>query len=484
MACIKSFIGIFQSQKEKGDVMKRTPVVISAVLAACLFAACLFSPLADAQSLEPGPVSVYTNYLTLKSDLDSLAASYPGHAKVFSIGKSTLGNEMWGIEIGNFSDPGYGEMPCFYLDGTHHGNEQCSTEVTMLTARHLLENYGKDGQATRIVDGRQVLIVPIINPDGNILDLRYNAQAVDLNRNYPHEWGLSASNPGSAAGSEAETRANMKFMTNRNPDCYLSLHTGSYDLVRPLCDVGGEYRGFRPEPDAELYDNVCAKIEELIGMGYRGSSGTGESIAWAYGVKSVFSILMEVSTEQYAPVSVDDVRTALWDPVKVCLLLAENADRMCGRLSLENIDVAADGKGYGASFTVVNDVFGTAGGCTLRLAETGEEIYLGNMSAGESATVSFYSPSENPTLEMEYSRMRGMITGEEGDVSEIRVSDSYETASFIGGGAHADAKSADADAETGIYGWGDLGSSLLAAAALFLVITAIALTVQSVRKKK
>ena len=60
--------------------------------------------------------------------------------------------------------------------------------------------------------GVELWLVPTINPDGNALQQRHNANGVDLNRNFPHQWAPLAE-PGNwqyagpSAASESETAA-------------------------------------------------------------------------------------------------------------------------------------------------------------------------------------------------------------------------------------------------------------------------------------
>ena len=62
--------------------------------------------------------------------------------------------------------------------GGIHGNEQASVSV----ARGLLDLLRTHPELT---GGRTVAIIPNSNPDGYALQTRYNANKVDLNRNFP-----------------------------------------------------------------------------------------------------------------------------------------------------------------------------------------------------------------------------------------------------------------------------------------------------------
>ncbi len=93
------------------------------------------------------------------------------------------------------------------------------------------------------IQGIDLWVIPTLNPDGLSRGTRKNARGVDLNRNFPVDWGhtsgLTYSGPGPM--SEPETQALMAFLDEINPQYLISFH-------QPLRGVGvadGKPRGFQ-----------------------------------------------------------------------------------------------------------------------------------------------------------------------------------------------------------------------------------------------
>lgn len=88
--------------------------------------------------------------------------------------------------------------------------------------RAILERL-RDGPAVQGVD---LWVIPVANPDAVARKQRHNAHGVDLNRNFPRSWarldGVVESGPRPA--SEPETRALMRFLRRVDPRFVVSFH--------------------------------------------------------------------------------------------------------------------------------------------------------------------------------------------------------------------------------------------------------------------
>lgn len=124
--------------------------------------------------------------------------------------------------------------------GQIHGDEQQSGQLASLWLKRLT--------AIR-TPSNHWRIIPVLNPDGTKNGTRYNANKVDLNRNFPtKDWDSIAiqhwktklnSNvrrfPGPKGGSEIETKCAIAHINDFRPDLVISIHTpyGQFDFDGP-----------------------------------------------------------------------------------------------------------------------------------------------------------------------------------------------------------------------------------------------------------
>ncbi|MBM3275153.1 MAG: hypothetical protein FJZ00_08360, partial [Candidatus Sericytochromatia bacterium] len=177
----------------------------------------------------------------------------------------------------------------------NHARELVTPEMVLRLAHWLVEQYGKDAEATYYVDNRDIYLTPMVNPDGHIKaeqgrDWRKNTNGtnggsgngpwgpgVDLNRNYnSRNWGSTGTdkNPsgvtygGPGPNSETETQAMSKLYASRKWTFLITHHSFSNLVMWPWNDsdeppddpklpaIGkklGELSGYHPEQGSELY---------------------------------------------------------------------------------------------------------------------------------------------------------------------------------------------------------------------------------------
>ena len=197
-----------------------------------------------------GNFGLFHSYSEIGKFLDSLHTSYPEiTTDKRIIGITHEDREIWAMKISDNPEVDE-EEPEVLFDGLHHANEIPSQEVVLGYMEWLCEGYGVNGEATYLVDEREIWFVPCVNPDGSVYNesvypegggmWRKNRRdngdgtyGVDLNRNYPYKWGGAGSSDdpssnyysGPWAGSEPEVQAMMDLMAEHRFVCHCSFHT-------------------------------------------------------------------------------------------------------------------------------------------------------------------------------------------------------------------------------------------------------------------
>ena len=113
----------------------------------------------------------YYTYNEMTDQLKSLVEVYPQLATLRSLAKSFAGRDIWVVEITNLETGPAAEKPGYYIDAQIHAEEHATSATALYAIWHLLVNYGKDEEVTRLVDSQVFYILPRINPDGAELSL-------------------------------------------------------------------------------------------------------------------------------------------------------------------------------------------------------------------------------------------------------------------------------------------------------------------------
>lgn len=207
-------------------------------------------PQATAASI-PG----YSCYETVEetfSVAQGLATDHPTLATWFDIGDSwekTNGLGGWDLMVLKLTNSAVtGDKPILFINSALHAREYTTAPLVLNFAKHLVNNYGVDADATWILDYHEVHLLLIANPDGrkkaetglswrkntnqNYCGATSNNRGADLNRNFTFGWnsaGGSSGNPcnltyrGPSPASEPETQAIEAYVRsiyadNRGPN--------------------------------------------------------------------------------------------------------------------------------------------------------------------------------------------------------------------------------------------------------------------------
>lgn len=324
--------------------LRRLPALAFALLLVCLV------PGAGQAAMErhagpdanfPKRYSKYHNYPEMVAHIHAVAAAHPGIVRVFSIGKSYQGRDLWAAEV--TSDVGGTERkPEVLFDGVHHAIEALGGEMMIGILDLLADNYGKTtslGQrVTRVVDTRRVWIVFMVNPDGlqytvsggHLHYWRKNRQpnghltgigvGTDLNRNYGYKWGCcggSGASPtdddyrGSAPFSAPETRAIRDFIESRIIDgrqqirVSATFHTPGHLMIWPYGWTSDNSKPEMTRADHRVFvalGTAAAKRNDYEPLQWgTGRRTSGSAIDWQYGDQRIFSFLIEMGDKLVNP---------------------------------------------------------------------------------------------------------------------------------------------------------------------------------------
>ncbi len=136
--------------------------------------------------------SFYPSYQQYIDIVTAFADSFPSICKLHSVGTLNSGREILIIQISDNVGQKENE-PSFLYTSSMHGDELAGYVLSLRLIDYILDNYGNNQRITNLVNEIDIWINPLANPDGayaggnqNInFATRYNANWVDLNRNYP-----------------------------------------------------------------------------------------------------------------------------------------------------------------------------------------------------------------------------------------------------------------------------------------------------------
>ncbi len=266
---------------------------------------------------------IFHTYSENVAFVDSLHLLYPEVISAkWSIGQSHEGRDLWCFRVSDNPDVDEDE-PEVLIDGKHHAREIMASEFPIMFAEYLAQNYGTDPAITWLLNNRELYIVPIVNPDGDVYNENGYPQGggmwrknrrnngggsygVDPNRNYPYNWGLdnSGSSPfpddetyrGPFAGSEPEIQALMGLINAHNFRTHDSVHTYSNLTLYPwgytsadsphhstyvhMGEVMTQFNGYNPGQPSDILYNV-----------------NGGSIDWVYAATEEHPLIFSFTNE-------------------------------------------------------------------------------------------------------------------------------------------------------------------------------------------
>jgi len=232
-------------------------------------------------------LGIYHTFEELEEELQQATLMYPKLAKLTIVGRTFEDRPIYALEVSNSESQE--EKVNYLVTGTHHAREWISTEVPLASIADLLQNFGKDEEATSILNNSKIVFVPMLNVDGAIHSRTQSKMwrknrnkggwgtGVDNNRNYAHKWGGKGSSGsgwsqtyrGPEAMSEIENQVIRSLQEEYGFTAAISFHSYSELILWPW----GYTNKFQSK-DHETFSTHGKKMGELMG-GYRPIQASG-----------------------------------------------------------------------------------------------------------------------------------------------------------------------------------------------------------------
>jgi hypothetical protein len=210
----------------------------------------------------------------VEKELKAINTQYPEITKLFSIGKSVKGRDLWVMKISKDAKTD-DSRPEFKYIANMHGDEIVGREMMTKLIKDLVTNYGKDPQITNLVDREQIYIMPSMNPDGAAASTRGNGKSVDLNRDFPDF--STSDNKDVTDGRQPETQAVMNWQKTRHFVLSANFHGGA-EVVNYPWDTKPD--AFPEEAKVKEYSLEYAGLAPYIGASTSFDNGITNGFAW------------------------------------------------------------------------------------------------------------------------------------------------------------------------------------------------------------
>lgn len=216
---------------------------------------------------------------------------------LYTYGTSVQGRPLTAYVFGNTG-------PVTMYVGAIHGNEPSSSGLMQAWINELETHPDR-------LSGKQIVVVPTINPDGLAAGTRTNSRGVNLNRNFPTDnWqkdiddtdGKHKNGGGKNPLSEPEAKALATLTQQYHPRLLLSFHA-----------VGSLVQGDPGSPSS----SYAAKYASMVG--YSNATGNGDTFdygitggyeQWAWSNAGIPSMVIELGS--YSSYYIDHHKAALW----------------------------------------------------------------------------------------------------------------------------------------------------------------------------
>lgn len=240
----------------------------------------------------------------IEAQLIKLAKGNESFVKLYSIGKSHEGRELWMLKFSDNVEVDEVEPEVKYI-ANMHGNEIVGRELVVRFVAELIEKYNSgDAEITNLINNTEIYLMPSMNPDGAAAKRRGNARYTDLNRDFPDF--TTTDNSNDSKGREPETMAVMSFQAKHKFALSANFHGGSVVVNYPwdthsddapltdlIVELSKEYASEVPDM------RNSSRFKDGIVNGYRWYHVDGGMQDWSYFWYNDLQVTIELSDHKW-----------------------------------------------------------------------------------------------------------------------------------------------------------------------------------------
>lgn len=226
----------------------------------------------------------YPTYETYLSMMQMFADSFPTLCHIDTIGYSVSNRLILSAVLYDHTNPDSPQWPQFFYSSTMHGDEVTGYYLMIRLIDTLLNGFTSNAEFRQLLGSTQVYINPNANPDGTYYrnnnqissywqgySQRYNANDIDLNRNYPDPFGTPP-----MFDQQRENTVMIDYLSNHRFKVSANLHGGDQVLNYPWDSFTSQER---PHPYEDWWQSVCKRFVDTCRLVksncFRGVNNTG-----------------------------------------------------------------------------------------------------------------------------------------------------------------------------------------------------------------
>ncbi len=255
-------------------------------------------------------VADYPKFIEVENFLKTINKKFPKITKLYSIGKSGQGRNLYVIKIAKNVEID-DQRPRVKLIANMHGDEITGREVMLRLIHFLTNEYQRNSQVTDLIDNLQIHIMPSMNPDGAEVQRRGNGNYVDLNRDFPDF--STSDNQNTSMNREPETKAVMDWQRKQQFNLSANFHGGAEVVNYPWDTTDVKHPKENLLKDLSLEYAMNAKyigsstvFQNGITNGYQWYEVNGGMQDWSIYYEKDLQLTIELSDEKWPEYSLMD----------------------------------------------------------------------------------------------------------------------------------------------------------------------------------